>query len=837
MNFSMEKLFTVQSYDELNGIFFTADPETKENHFGCVWVTAPLTGIDNSGVTSIVSALSLSAKPGTMIQFGLLSVPDIEPALWGYRQTKVNSVGLASELVDRNVTFVRAGIDDPILKSSRVKLHKKQLIITFKEPTESFDEMRARAFCEQADRFSSAISASRIALTKLDASGYLRLARAMTHIFERTDDRYDPQLPINEQLFYSGDYISANKDRIEFCTGSNKDSNYFAKALSVKHFPLATSIGIMNNIIGSPSGIHNQITDPFYFVSTFVYSDQHKKKEYVKTKSTWINHQAVGPMGRLHKVKYRKQGIDNLVGEIDAGNAVVIDFNFTGWFFSKTEKELDECVESTRTYWDAIGLITKADSFILDPLWCLTFPLNGSVAAASGLNRFHSMTTNQGAQFLPLYGEATGPSAPSVLLVTRRGEIGGFDLFASDGNYNAIIAAASGSGKSFLTQRMIVDYLAQGAKVWVIDSGHSYKKLAMSLGDRASYIELDPAQPQIINPFSQFLSSRGGEEKNWDQEKSGLINIIERMASTRDVLNDNEIALLSEAMDSVFSQRLGHTCVRYIAEFLNAQSNPVSQRLGRSLYEFALGSYAGWFNGTSNVNLDNDFVVLELDNLKGDERLMTAVLSVLMNEINHEMYKSPDKSRKKILFVDEGWRQIKDPLMVKNINEAFRTVRKYMGSVVLITQDISDLYHTDESQSMMNNASWLMVLHQNESAINSAVKSGRLALDDYGLHLMKSLITSPGEYSDLMVINNGNYSLFRLIIDRFASVMFSTKGAERAEILAAIERGDDVVDAIEKFIVGESSYEVVDEIKKLVGIALDNGKNMEEVRRYLLSIV
>jgi len=67
--------------------------------------------------------------------------------------------------------------------------------------------------------------------------------------------------------------------------------------------------------------------------------------------------------------------------------------------------------------------------------------------------------------------------------------------------------------------------------------------------------------------------------------------------------------------------------------------------------------------------------------------------------------------------------------------------------------------------------------------------------------------------------------------------MFSTKGAERTEILGAIERGEDVIEAIEKFIVGETSYEVVDEIKKLVGIALDSGKNMEEVRRYLLSVV
>ena len=836
--FPMEKLFTVQSYDERHRVFLTSDPETGEKHFACIWVTAPLTGIDSSGVTSIVSALSISPKPGSIIQFGLLSTPDITDSMRRYRKSKLGATDILDELVTRNALFVEDGVNNPLIRSSCVRLHRKKLIVTFKEPTDSFDELFMNEFAEKAVRFSSSLSAAKISLEKLTGSGYLELAREMNHIFEPKDARYDEDLPINEQLFYAGDHIDVYRNRIAFATGSNESRHYSAKALSVKFFPETTALSMMNHIIGSPSGIYNQITDPFYFVSTFIFPDQYKKKEYVKAKSTWINHQSVGPMGRLAKVKFRKSGIDPLINEIDAGNAVVVDFNFTGWIFAKTEKDLNECVEKTRTFWDSIGLITKEDSFILDALWANTFPINTSSKLAISLKRFHSMTTNQATQFIPLYGESTGPLNPVSVLVTRRGELGGFDLFSSDGNYNAIVAASSGSGKSYLTQRIIVDHLAQGHKVWVIDSGHSYKKLAASLGDRASYIELDPENPQVINPFSQFLPQNGGESKNFEQDKSGIVTIFERMASTRNVLNDTEIALLSEAIDAVFQERRGDATVRLVQEWLlNQPDNPTCQKLGKSLYEFAIGGYASWFNGQSNVNLDNDFVVLELDNLKGDERLMSAVLSVLMNQINDEMYKSTDKGRKKILLIDEGWRHVQDRLMIKSLTECFRTVRKYNGACVLITQDISDLYQTEESQQLINNASWMIVLHQKETAIAQAIKSGRLAIDDYGQFLMKGLVTSPGEYSDLMIINNGNYSVFRLVVDRFSNVLFSTKGEERNEILLALSRGENVIDAIEKFIVGQQSYDIIQQIKHLAGVALSFGKNLDEIKRYLLKLV
>jgi conjugal transfer ATP-binding protein TraC len=790
-------------------------------------------------LNAVISALSISLAPGSIIQFGLLSTPDIEDNLRGYMVGKVGATGIIKELEYRNYDLLKKSVNEPMLKSSGVKLHKKQIIITLKEPTSSFDEMYLREFADKASRFASSLNAAKFNLLRLNESGYLKLARKISHIYDHPDDRYDEDMTIQEQMFYAGDNVSVTKNAIVFNTGTSDDRNYFAKALSVKTFPQETSLALMNHLIGSPGGINNQLKNPFYMVASYVYPKQHAKSEYVGMKSSWINNQAYGPMGKIPKVKLRKEGIDTLINEMAQGNATLIDFNFTAWLFAKSEKEINEQLDSTRTYWDSIGLNTKEDSYVLDPLWAFTFPMNGSVLASANTRRFFTMSTRQAAQFIPLFGEPTGPINAMTTLVTRRGEVGGFDLFSSDGNYNALIVASSGSGKSFLTQRLIVDYLAEGAKIWVIDSGHSYKKLAMAMGEKATYLEFDPAAPKVMNMFSQFLPERGGAEKDIHSEKAGLINIIERMASSRDVLNDTEISCISEAIESVFSQTFGRSTVRDVAEFLsNQHQNPVATRLGKSLYEFSTGSYSQWFNGLSEVNLNNDLVVLELDNLKDDNRLMTSVLSVLMNEISHEIYKSKDnKNQKKILIIDEAWRLMSDPLVVKAIEENFRVFRKYESSMIVVTQDIDDLYLNDNTKAMANNASWLLVLQQKESAVQSAIDSGKLSIEEYGQYLMKSLLTSAGEYSDLMIINGNNYGLYRLIIDRFSQVMFSTKGAERNDIISAIERGDNVVEAIDQFIVGHESYSILQEIKAMAAKAIATGKNMAEVRRYLAEIL
>ena len=103
------------------------------------------------------------------------------------------------------------------------------------------------------------------------------------------------------------------------------------------------------------------------------------------------------------------------------------------------------------------ALLGQFTVIVLDVLLGECLPMNGSFASSTGLYRTHTLTSSQAAQFMPLLGEWRGTPNPTVLLTTRRGEVGGFDLYSSSSNYNAVLVAESGAGKSFWTQRLIGD--------------------------------------------------------------------------------------------------------------------------------------------------------------------------------------------------------------------------------------------------------------------------------------------------------------------------------------------------------------------------------------------
>ena len=65
---------------------------------------------------------------------------------------------------------------------------------------------------------------------------------------------------------------------------------------------------------------------------------------------------------------------------------------------------------------------------------------------------------------------------------------------------------------------------------------------------------------------------------------------------------------------------------------------------------------------------------------------------------------------------------------------------------------------------------------------------------------MRTIHSVPGAYSEVMIYANENVGIARLVVDRFTQVLFSTSDPERSEIINAIERGEDPVQAIENFI-------------------------------------
>lgn len=836
----LDAVFSMQSFDSKTNTFAGYYDGEKEIYLGAMWISEPMTGLDDGQLLSIQSVLSSPFPKETVIQFGLLSSPDFGETVFDYAYKKRdNSNAIVNELVKRQIDLVTAGRDKPIIAASGVLLNKKRVIVTFKCKFEKALIGNIVGFNEQVAKLESSLRANGLGVVRSTAADYLSIARLITHMYDPLDARYDESIALNEQVFYTGDEVLVHKDYLEFNTGQKKENNFCASVLSPKFLPKEFNLGLMNYAIGDPKGINNQIRLPYLMIITLQYPDQVAKKADINKKSAWISHQMFGGTAKfMPSLALKKEGFDILGDEIERNSAVLVEATFALWLFGREKADVQALNDDIRTYWSSLGFEMRSDKFIMDVLFSYCMPLNPTSKGGHGLFRKHTLTASQASQFLPVIAEWKGSLKPTVLLTTRRGEVGGFDLFKSAMNFNGVLIAASGSGKSFVTQRIIVDYLAEGAKIWVIDSGYSYKKLCAAQG--GTFMEFTPASDICLNPFTSFLAERGGQDKSIDDEMDMISTLLERMAAQRESLDDMEMETLKKAIRQTFIEHQGYTTIQNICEWLAAQSGDSRAKdLALRLDSFAHGQYARFFNDHSNVNMENDFVVCELEGLKNQKQLQQVVLLQLISAITNEMYlsnKSGD-TRKKILIVDEAWALLDDPIMSRAMETAFRTARKFSSSIFLVTQGIADMYKSPSGRTMIENASWQLILQQKNEAIDAVKNAGQLTLDPYSYEMLKTLTTVPGQYSELMVVCNGAAGIFRLTVDKFTQVMFSTSGTERTRILNDIDNGVDVIESIQNYIIGDGAYDSYVEMKRLTQNMMNDGRNKHEVMKMLKSAI
>jgi conjugal transfer ATP-binding protein TraC len=120
------------------------------------------------------------------------------------------------------------------------------------------------------------------------------------------------------------------------------------------------------------------------------------------------------------------------------------------------------------------------------------------------------------------------------------------DLFDSDTNYNACIAAESGSGKSFLTNYIITAYRSLGAKVWCIDVGDSYKNICETY--QGDYLDFNPKTRPCLN-FFELIEDYFGESEDDDSsggEEDLIIGLLSVMAAPKEGLNSFEESRLKQ---------------------------------------------------------------------------------------------------------------------------------------------------------------------------------------------------------------------------------------------------------------------------------------------------
>ncbi|OGF85418.1 conjugal transfer protein TraC [Candidatus Giovannonibacteria bacterium RIFCSPLOWO2_02_44_8] len=291
-----------------------------------------------------------------------------------------------------------------------------------------------------------------------------------------------------------------------------------------------------------------------------------------------------------------------------------------------------------------------------------------------------------------------------------------FDRFSLE-NYNSVVFAKSGSGKSYATKLEILRSMMFGTEVIVIDPEREYEYLAETVDGR--YFNISLSSHHHINPFD--LPPPREDESPADLLRSNIINLIGLFRIMFGGLTPEEDSILDRAITETYASR----DITPDADFSKATMPILSdlelvlanmeggESLAQKLRKYTQGTWAGFINQPSNVDINKKLVVFSVRDMEDELRPIAIYLIVhhVWNAVRTEI-------KKRLLIVDEAWWIMKTEDGASFLFGIAKRARKYYLGITTITQDVGDFLNSEYGKAIITNSSIQLLLKQAPAAID-----------------------------------------------------------------------------------------------------------------------
>ncbi|MDP2593395.1 MAG: conjugal transfer protein TraC [bacterium] len=299
-----------------------------------------------------------------------------------------------------------------------------------------------------------------------------------------------------------------------------------------------------------------------------------------------------------------------------------------------------------------------------------------------------------------------------------------FDRFSLE-NYNSVTLAKSGSGKSYQTKLEIIRTLMFDTEVIVIDPEKEYEYLAEAVGGK--YFNISLNSEHHINPFE--LPKPAEDESPSDVLRSNIINLVGLFRIMMGGLSPEEDAIIDRAITETYALK----DITADADFSNLEPPLMSdfelvlagmeggESLVQRLSKYTRGTWAGFINRPSNVDINGKLVVFSLRDMEDELK------PVAMYIVTHYIWNAIRKNlRKRLLVIDEAWWMMKSEDTASFLLGLAKRGRKYYLGVSTITQDVDDFLKSPYGLPIITNSSIQILLKQSPSNIDKLQKTFNL---------------------------------------------------------------------------------------------------------------
>lgn len=427
------------------------------------------------------------------------------------------------------------------------------------------------------------------------------------------------------------------------------------------------------------------------------------------------------------------RNLEDLRDKLQQAEEKLFDVGLYIALYARTEEELNEGESELKGILDSRMVYVKPAQFQQDVAFKSIIPTMTDELLVN--NKFNSSPLSS---FFPFTSfDLTSDTGILYGINRHNSSLVLFDRFSLT-NYNSVTFATSGAGKSYTTKLEILRSLMFGTEVIVIDPEREYEYLAEATGGRFFNISL--SSEHHINPFD--LPAPQEDENPEDVLRSHIIELIGLFRLMLNGLSPEEETVIDQALHETYALKdiAGNTDFSDLEAPLLSDFEMVlagmegSASLISRLQKYTSGTWSGFMNRPTNVDINQKFVVFSLRDM--EDELKTIAMYIITNHIWSAIRR---RLQKRLLVIDEAWWMMKSEDTASFLFMLAKRGRKYYLGLSTITQDVDDFLRSPYGVPMITNSSLQLLMKQSPTAIDNIQATFNLT-DEEKLLLLESSV-------------------------------------------------------------------------------------------------
>jgi len=449
--------------------------------------------------------------------------------------------------------------------------------------------------------------------------------------------------------------------------GAHKSRERFAAMVSVKDYAPETTAGMLDNLLKLP----------FEYVLTQSFAFEGRQKAVEKLETTRRKFASADDSMTL-----QNQLID-AKDQVQAGLIAFGRHHLTMQVISETAEGLDQNISKAVTAFTNTGTITVREDLNLEAAFWAQLPGNFSyIARSAGISsiNFASLASLHNYP----YGRETGNYWGDCVTTfeTAAGTPYHFNFHVNDlGNFTCI--GPSGSGKTVLLGFLLSQAQKFKPKCIFFDKDRGAEILIRAIG--GAYGLIEPGVPTGFNPL---------QLPNTEENRAFLLDWIKSLLGR--LTTSDEDKILVKAIQENFEQEKHAQNLHTFSELVLGQSR--DERLGKDLEKWHSGGEHAWLfdNIDDTLDLNSRVIAFDLTSILDAPEIRTATLLYMFHRVRMALDGS-----KSLIFIDEGWKALDDPVFANKIKDWLKTIRKMNGVIGFGSQSASDAANSSIADSLI----------------------------------------------------------------------------------------------------------------------------------------